>query len=68
MAVPDAKRKANNKWDKENMATLGCKVKRDQAERFKECCAMQGKKANAVLRDFVIEYIGDAPATQEVEG
>ncbi len=60
MAVSEAKRRANDKWDREHMATLACKVKRTQAERFKERCEEQGKKANSVLRDFVLEYIGDA--------
>ncbi len=62
MATPESKRKANDKWDKENMSTLGCKVKKAQAEKFKERCASEGKTANTVLRNFVLDYIG---ATEE---
>ncbi len=58
MTVSQAKRRANDKWDKENMATLACKVKKEQAEKFKAHCAAQGKKANAVLRDYVLACIG----------
>ncbi len=65
MAVSESKRKANDKWDRENMATLGCKIKREQAEKFKARCAADGKTANTVLRDFVLKYIGEAPATEE---
>ena len=59
MAVSDAKKKANAKWDSENMATLACKVKREQADKFKAHCAGVGKTSNAVLRDYVLESIGE---------
>lgn len=42
MAVSESKRKANEKWDKENMITLGCRVKRTEAEAFKEYARSQG--------------------------
>lgn len=58
MAVSDAKKKANAKWDSENMATLACKVKKDHADRFKAYCAEIGKTSNAVLRDCVLSCIG----------
>ena len=57
MAVSKSQQKARDKWDKENMATLGCKVKRDQAERFKLYAKEHGTTANALLRDFVLEVI-----------
>lgn len=59
MAVSDAKKKANAKWDSENMATLACKVKKEQAEKFKTYCAGIGKTSNAVLRDYVMDCIND---------
>lgn len=55
-----AKKKASNaKWDKQNMATLGCKVKKEQAEKFKKYASEQGKTANAILKDYVMEKIGE---------
>lgn len=60
MAVSDAKKKANAKWDSENMATLACKVKRDQADKFKAYCAGVGKTSNSVLRECVLSCIGEA--------
>ena len=59
MAVSDAKKKANAKWDSENMATLACKVKKEQADRFKAYCSEIGKTSNAVLRDYVLDCIGE---------
>lgn len=64
MAVSNAKKKANAKWDSENMATLACKVKRDQADKFKVYCAGVGKTSNAVLRDFVLESIDEESPQQ----
>ena len=57
MAVTESRKKANAKWDAENMTTLGCRVKKDQAEKFKTYCAEIGKTSNAVLRDYVLNCI-----------
>jgi hypothetical protein len=57
MAVTESRKKANAKWDAENMTTLGCRVKKDQAEKFKTYCAEIGKTSNAVLRDYVLDCI-----------
>ena len=60
MPVSEAKKKANAKWDNENMATIACKMKKNQAERFKSYCIAQGKTSNAVLREYVLRCIGEA--------
>ncbi|MDD6490201.1 MAG: hypothetical protein PUG48_10415 [Clostridia bacterium] len=57
MTVPKSKRMANDKWDKENMTTLGCKVKKTEATAFKKYAAEQGKTANTVLKEYVIDCI-----------
>lgn len=59
MPVSEAKKKANAKWDSENMATLACKVKKTQAEQFKSYCKMQGKTSNTILREYVLTCIGE---------
>ena len=50
MAVSDAQKKAAAKWDKENMTTLGCKVKKSEAEQFKSYAKEQGTTANNSTR------------------
>lgn len=65
MAVTEAHKKGNRKWDKDNMATLGCKVKKEQAEKFKQYAAEQGKTANSVLKDYVLEKIGEKDGEQK---
>lgn len=57
MSISDSQKKANRKWDKENMTTLGCKVYRSIAESFKEYAAEQGKTANMVLKEYVMDCI-----------
>lgn len=65
MAPRESQKKASLKWDKENMAVLGCKVKKPQAEKFKLYCANLGKTSNAVLREFILECIGDNDWSKE---
>ncbi len=59
MPISDAKKKANAKWDSENMTTIGCKIKKGHAEKFKVYCESQGKTSNAVLREFVLTCINE---------
>ncbi len=57
MAVSQAQKKANAKWDKENMTTLGCKVKKSEAIQFKEYAKRQGTTANSLLKNYVLSSI-----------
>lgn len=68
MAVSEAKKKANAKWDSENMATLACKVKRTQAAAFKSYCAERGLTSNTALKDYVLGCIGEGEGPQEATG
>lgn len=55
MALSEKKKQSNAKWDKENMTTLGCKVKKYEAEIFKEYATSKGKTANGILKDYVFK-------------
>ena len=57
MSPTDAQKRASLKWDKENMITLGCKIRRDQAAAFKAYCGAQGKTSNTVLKEYVLSCI-----------
>ena len=57
MATSEARKKANRKWDAENMATIACRLKKEQAERFKQIAAEQGMTANQMLKKFIVEQI-----------
>lgn len=64
MAPSNAQKRASAKYQRENIASLACRVKKEQADRFKVYCADIGKTSNAVLRDYVLECIDEKePAT-----
>lgn len=63
--VPQAKRRANNRWDSRNMAILSCKVRRDYAERVKACCEARGDAVNAILRAALDQYLGQYEEREE---
>lgn len=55
--LTDAKRRANNKWDKENMANICCKMRREIAEEFKAAAKANGTTPNALIRAWIDGYI-----------
>lgn len=57
-AVSEAKRKANDKWDKDNMATVACKLRKEDADAFREYAKQSNKTVNTLLRSFVFSCIG----------
>lgn len=59
MAPSDAQKRASAKYQRENIASLACRVKKTQADKFKAYCSEIGKTSNAVLRDYVLDCIGE---------
>ena len=68
MALSAAKKASNAKWDKANMATIGARLRRTQAEKFKEYCAGLGLAPNRVLQDFILSCIGEIRTGEENPG
>lgn len=58
MAPSEAQKKASAAYIKKNMATLGCKVKKDEANAFREYCHSEGVTVNTALRRYVLKCIG----------
>jgi hypothetical protein len=57
MATSEAQKKAAAKYHKENISSLACRVKKDQADKFKAYCMSIGKTSNSVLREYVLSCI-----------
>ena len=55
--VSDVQKRARNKWDKDNMVVLGCKVKRADAEAFKAACKAAGTTVNAVFTEAMRRFL-----------
>lgn len=64
MSLTEAQKRANKKYQAKTIASLACRVKKDQAEAFKIYCGIQGRTSNAVLRDYVLECIGEGNAPE----
>lgn len=57
MAVSEAKKASNARWDADNMAYQTVKVRRQLLEEFRAACAARGDKVNTVLREAMEQYI-----------
>lgn len=53
----EAQKAASAKYQREHIASVACRLKKEQAEAFKRYCEAQGKTPNAVLREFILECI-----------
>ena len=62
--VTEAKKRSNQKWDKTNLTVLGCKVRKDYADRVRQACADNGEAVNAVLKRALDAYL-DAWESQD---
>lgn len=58
MAVSRSKRAANNKWDKNNMKIIACKIKKEYADEFAKYATDKGTTVNALLKKYVYNCIG----------
>lgn len=71
-ARTDAERRAQNKWDQANRATLGVRVSKADGDAFRAWCAARGQTVNAALSAYVAECLqggtgsGAAPAAEIV--
>ena len=66
MPPSEAQKRASNKYNLEHNATLGCKVRKEEAEAFKAYCADRGKTTNAALKEYVLSCIvSEAPQSRE---
>lgn len=65
MTPSEAQKRASAKYQEKNIASLACRVKKEHAEKFKEYCAEKGKTSNAVLKEYVLECIGETDPPEE---
>ena len=57
MPTSEARKKANRKWDAENMATIACRLKKEQAEKFKQLAESRRTTANQMIKEYVLAQI-----------
>ena len=54
MPVSEKQKGYARKWDKDNMRTLGTRVRTQDAEDFKAWCAMRGVSTTSEIKRFVM--------------
>lgn len=57
MALTEAQKRANNKYIAEHMTVLGCKVRKEYAERVREKVKAEGTSVNAILKKALDEFL-----------
>lgn len=50
---PEAKEAEKKKRPDDNYTTLGCRLRREQADRFREYAALRGRTVNSLLNDYI---------------
>lgn len=56
-ALSESRKKANAKWDKDNMTILACKVRKDYADRVRAAAARNGDTVNAIIKKALDVYL-----------
>lgn len=57
MALTEAQKRANNKYIAEHMTVLGCKVRKEYADRVREKAKAEGTSVNAILKKALDEFL-----------
>lgn len=57
MALTEAQKRANNKYIAEHMTVLGCKVRKEYADRIREKAKSEGTSVNAILKKALDEFL-----------
>lgn len=57
MALTDAQRRANNKYISKSMTVLGCKVRKDYADRVRQKAKDEGTSVNAILKKALDDFM-----------
>ena len=57
MAISEAKKRANNKYNLAHYKIVGCKIKKEDAQAFKEECKKRNTTPNEVLKNAINEFM-----------
>ena len=57
MALTEAQKRANNKYIAEHMTVLGCKVRKEYADKVREKAKSDGISVNAILKKALDEFL-----------
>lgn len=55
--VSEKKKLTNRKWDKDNMKTISCRLRMEDAELFKEYCDLNGTTPAHFVKEHIMETL-----------
>lgn len=55
--ISDAKKASNARWDKDNMPTLCCKMRREDADAIRQRAKQDGKTVSGMIADLLHNYM-----------
>ena len=67
MTITQAQKNAKNKWDRNNLTTISCRVTKLKATQFKEACCKLETIPNRVLLKAIDETIKKALEIEDLE-
>ena len=56
--VRESQRRAADAWDAKNMLTIGCKMRREIAEEFKQYATDRRATPSALIKSYVLQCLG----------
>ena len=59
VTLSDAKRRANKKWNSENLTSFCVKLNKEKTEKFRRAAAANNTTPSAVIREAIENYIRD---------
>ncbi|MCH5194181.1 MAG: hypothetical protein J1F11_09485 [Oscillospiraceae bacterium] len=57
--VSEKKKLSNRKWDKDNMRSVSCRLRTEDAEQFKEYCKENGTTPAHFLKEYIIKTLAE---------
>lgn len=67
MALTDAQRRASNKYNLAHYTVVGCKIRKEEAEAFKQACKDRGTSPNEVFRQAIERFMEDGYGISSTE-
>ena len=62
MAQTEAQKRAAKKYQAARLASVGIKMRKEDAEAFKAACAASGTTPSAVIRNAIAQFMGSSAA------
>lgn len=63
MAMSEAKKKANRKWDAENLTNLSARLPKDLVAEFRATCSAAGDSQASIIRQAIEAYLSGTTQT-----